>query len=44
VFAVSIFFVLSGLVLYLQIEGEKVNYLKFVVRRAFRIFPPALLR
>jgi len=39
VFAVSIFFVLSGLVLFLQVEGEKINYVRFVVRRAFRIFP-----
>jgi peptidoglycan/LPS O-acetylase OafA/YrhL len=39
VFAVSVFFVLSGLVLFLQVEGEKVNYIRFVVRRAFRIFP-----
>jgi peptidoglycan/LPS O-acetylase OafA/YrhL len=39
VFAVSVFFVLSGLVLFLQVEGEKVNYIQFIVRRAFRIFP-----
>ena len=38
-FAVAIFFVLSGLVLFLQVEGERVSYIKFVVRRAFRIFP-----
>jgi peptidoglycan/LPS O-acetylase OafA/YrhL len=42
VFAVSIFFVLSGLVLLIQIEGEKVSYPRFVVRRAFRIFPACL--
>lgn len=42
VFAVSIFFVLSGLVLYLQIEGEKVNYIRFIVRRAFRLFPACI--
>jgi peptidoglycan/LPS O-acetylase OafA/YrhL len=42
-FAVAIFFVLSGLVLYLQIEGEKVNYIRFVVRRAFRIFPACIV-
>jgi peptidoglycan/LPS O-acetylase OafA/YrhL len=42
VFAVAIFFVLSGLVLFLQIEREKVNYFNFVVRRAFRIFPACI--
>jgi peptidoglycan/LPS O-acetylase OafA/YrhL len=42
VFAVSIFFVLSGLVLYLQIEGKKVNYIGFVIRRAFRLFPACI--
>jgi peptidoglycan/LPS O-acetylase OafA/YrhL len=42
VFAISIFFVLSGLVLYLQIEREKIGYLAFVVRRAFRIFPACI--
>lgn len=42
VFAVAIFFVLSGLVLFLQIEREKVNYFSFVVRRAFRIFPACI--
>ncbi|WP_342714456.1 acyltransferase [Bradyrhizobium sp. B024] len=41
-FAVMIFFVLSGLVLYLQAEGENINYLRFVVRRAFRIFPACI--
>jgi peptidoglycan/LPS O-acetylase OafA/YrhL len=43
VFAVSIFFVLSGLVLYLQIEGERASYIKFVIRRAFRIFPACIV-
>lgn len=42
VFAVAIFFVLSGLVLFLQIERERVNYFRFVVRRAFRIFPACI--
>ena len=42
VFAVSIFFVLSGLVLFLQVEGEKINYISFIVRRAFRIFPACI--
>lgn len=42
VFAVAIFFVLSGLVLFLQIERERVNYFSFVVRRAFRIFPACI--
>ncbi|MDA9389905.1 hypothetical protein WN73_04005 [Bradyrhizobium sp. CCBAU 45394] len=42
VFAVAIFFVLSGLVLFLQIEGEKVNYARLVIRRAFRIFPACI--
>jgi peptidoglycan/LPS O-acetylase OafA/YrhL len=42
VFAVSVFFVLSGLVLFLQVEGERVNYVGFVVRRAFRIFPTCI--
>lgn len=42
VFAVAIFFVLSGLVLFLQIEGEKVSYPRFLVRRIFRIFPACL--
>lgn len=43
VFAVAIFFVLSGLVLFLQMEREKVNYFSFVVRRAFRIFPACIV-
>lgn len=38
-FAVSIFFVLSGLVLFLQFEGERISYPAFVIRRAFRIAP-----
>ena len=43
VFAVSMFFVLSGLVLYLQVEGQEVNYASFIVRRAFRIFPACIV-
>jgi peptidoglycan/LPS O-acetylase OafA/YrhL len=42
-YAVAIFFVLSGLVLYLQIETSRPNYLAFVVRRAFRLFPAFLV-
>jgi peptidoglycan/LPS O-acetylase OafA/YrhL len=43
VFAVAMFFVLSGLVLYLQVEGRGVNYASFIVRRAFRIFPACIV-
>jgi peptidoglycan/LPS O-acetylase OafA/YrhL len=43
IFAVSMFFVLSGLVLYLQVEGRKLNYFSFIIRRAFRIFPACIV-
>lgn len=43
IFAVAIFFVLSGMVLFIQIEGEKQNYLQFVIRRVFRIFPASIV-
>jgi peptidoglycan/LPS O-acetylase OafA/YrhL len=39
VLAVSMFFVLSGFVLYLQLEARKIGYIQFLVRRAFRLFP-----
>ena len=39
VFAVSLFFVLSGFVLFLQVENDRINYVRFVIRRAFRILP-----
>jgi peptidoglycan/LPS O-acetylase OafA/YrhL len=42
VFAVAIFFALSGLVLFLQVEGQKISYPRFVVRRFFRIFPACI--
>jgi peptidoglycan/LPS O-acetylase OafA/YrhL len=38
-FAVAVFFVLSGFVLFLQVKRESIGYLPFVVRRAFRILP-----
>jgi peptidoglycan/LPS O-acetylase OafA/YrhL len=43
VFAVALFFVLSGFVLYLQIEDERVRYVRFVIRRAFRILPACIV-
>jgi peptidoglycan/LPS O-acetylase OafA/YrhL len=42
-YAVAIFFVLSGLVLFLQIETARPSYPAFVVRRAFRLFPAFLV-
>jgi peptidoglycan/LPS O-acetylase OafA/YrhL len=42
VFAVSIFFVLSGLVLFLQLDGTRINFVQFIVRRFFRIFPACI--
>jgi peptidoglycan/LPS O-acetylase OafA/YrhL len=42
VFAVSMFFVLSGFVLYLQTGNKRVDYFAFIVRRVFRIFPACI--
>ena len=36
IFAGSLFFVLSGFVLFLQVENDSINYVRFVIRRAFR--------
>jgi peptidoglycan/LPS O-acetylase OafA/YrhL len=41
-FAVSIFFVLSGFVLFLQVFETRPGYFQFVVRRFFRLFPALL--
>ncbi|MGF6431501.1 acyltransferase family protein [Bradyrhizobium elkanii] len=41
-FAVILFFVLSGFVLFQQIEHEKPSYFAFVIRRIFRLFPPCI--
>ena len=43
IFAVSLFFVLSGFVLFLQVENDSINYVRFVIRRAFRIFPACVV-
>jgi peptidoglycan/LPS O-acetylase OafA/YrhL len=42
-FAVDLFFVLSGFVLFQQIQNEKPGYLEFITRRAFRLFPPCVV-
>ncbi|WP_431014548.1 acyltransferase family protein [Bradyrhizobium pachyrhizi] len=41
-FAVVLFFVLSGFVLFRQIEHDRPTYPAFVVRRIFRLFPPCI--
>jgi len=41
-FAVLLFFVLSGFVLFKQIEQEKPSYASFVIRRVLRLFPPCI--
>jgi peptidoglycan/LPS O-acetylase OafA/YrhL len=41
-FAVNLFFVLSGFVLFQQLQLERPSYLSFVVRRFFRLFPPCI--
>jgi peptidoglycan/LPS O-acetylase OafA/YrhL len=41
-FAVSIFFVLSGFVLFLQVFEARPGYFQFVVRRFFRLLPALL--
>src|SRR5690242_16187456 len=42
-FAVSVFFVLSGLVLYRQLQREKLDYVSFLIRRFFRLFPACIV-
>jgi peptidoglycan/LPS O-acetylase OafA/YrhL len=42
-FAVNLFFVLSGFVLFQQLQSERPGYLSFVVRRSFRLFPPCIV-
>jgi peptidoglycan/LPS O-acetylase OafA/YrhL len=41
-FAVNLFFVLSGFVLFQQLQNERPTYLSFVLRRFFRLFPPCI--
>jgi peptidoglycan/LPS O-acetylase OafA/YrhL len=39
VFAVIVFFLLSGFVLALQVSHKQIGYANFIVRRTFRLFP-----
>lgn len=42
-FAVDLFFVLSGFVLFCQLQNERPTYLIFLARRALRLFPPCFV-
>ncbi|QOZ27266.1 acyltransferase [Bradyrhizobium sp. CCBAU 51753] len=42
-FAVDLFFVLSGFVLFYQLQTERPSYLVFVARRFLRLFPPCII-
>lgn len=40
--AVALFFVLSGMVLFIHLDVEQINYRSYLIRRFFRLFPALL--
>ncbi|MEE6416364.1 acyltransferase [Klebsiella quasipneumoniae] len=43
IFAVDVFIILSGFVIFFMINTKKQNYIEYITQRAFRIFPIYLL-